>query len=157
MKPYIRFYFALVLALLTSIPAASAGNAFKANKHTIEKTSKPVKKVSQTMVYAFAVGTSLKDSTVYISSIQTLENATIESKKKFLQDRHIYSQQFKVYLNGQAGQPCTCALFFSTRKAKLEKEVLKLRKLYNRPKTQKLLKEVSEQDFQFISIDKLNL
>lgn len=100
-------------------------------------------------IYIFTIGTSLKDSTFYISSISKLESATLEKSTKFLSNRSFYSDQFKNYLNKTYGADHTCAVFFSGSKSALEKKYLKLRKQYNGKSTVRLV-EISNSDFTFV-------
>lgn len=99
-------------------------------------------------VYAFATGTCLNDSVVYISAIAQLDSATVNAKTKFLQDRQLYSYQFKMFLDKAYSKSHTCAVFFSENKNALEKKYIKLRRRYNKEKTTRFV-EVPADQFTF--------
>lgn len=105
-------------------------------------------------VYAFAIGTCLDDSVVYISAITPLDSATITSKTKFLQDRKLYSNQFKRYLDLAYDKSHTCAVFYSTKKDALEKKYVKIRHRYNKKEKDVLFVEIPSDQFKFVNIDK---
>lgn len=128
MKTILRF------ALVTLFSTLVASNIQAQNK--------------EKQIYAFAFGTCFNDSVVYLSAISPIPNATIESKTKFLNNRLAYSNQFKYYLDSKNSQPHTCALFFSTKKEKLQKKYAKMRQKYNKNK-QKQLTELTTADFEF--------
>ena len=48
----------------------------------------------------FGVATSFNDSTLYITEIQEISGAYIDSKTKFLVERDNYSYQLRDYLKG---------------------------------------------------------
>lgn len=84
-------------------------------------------KSKEKQVYAFAFGTCFNDSVVYLSAISPVPDGVIESKTKFLNNRSAYSNQFKFFLDSKNGHPHTCAVFFSTKKEKLQKKYAKIR------------------------------
>ena len=87
-------------------------------------TAKP----KQTKVYIFGVSINFTDSTTYLTDVQVLEPAYIETKTGFLYDRSIYSQQLQMWVEHAKGQPnTTCTVFFSTSKSKLEEKFIKAR------------------------------
>ncbi len=94
----------------------------------IPTEAKPVK---TSHLYMFGFSASFKDSVVYVTDIQDIEGAWIDSKTKFLQDRDQYSSQLKEYLANDLQQTGRVAIvFFATEKKKLEKQYLKLLKKY---------------------------
>lgn len=103
-------------------------------------------------VYAFAYGTCLSDSTVYLSAISQLDSATVEKKTEFLHNRSLYSYQFKVYLEHVYKKTYTCAVLYATSKDKLEKKYVKLRRHLNKSKDFRYI-EVPVTDFKFINPD----
>jgi len=137
MKPTITFILLILLALASTTP--------------LQAKEKPANGV-----YAFAIGTCLSDSIVYISAITPLDSATINSKTKFLQDRKRYSNQFKMYLDLAYGKSHTCALFFSTKKDALEKKYVKIRHRYNKKEKDVLFIEIPADQFKFVNIDNGN-
>lgn len=100
-------------------------------------------KPKQKKVWMFAYAASFTDSTAYVSDLQEIETAYIETKTGFLYDRSLYSLQFKNYLeeNLNIKNP-TCAVFFHTNRAKVEKKFLRIRKEYK--------------DFEGMSLKQLN-
>lgn len=86
---------------------------------------------NEKQIWAFAYGTCLNDSTVYVSAISTIPHATLDKKTQFLTNRAAYTAQFQQYLKQFAsdnrGIPATCAIFFDTKKSRLEKKFAKMR------------------------------
>lgn len=79
-------------------------------------------------VYAFSYGTCFNDSTVFISAVEVLEGAVVDSKTKFLVDRSRYSNRMKAYLDTHYDGAHTCAVFFDKKRDSLEKLYAKLRR-----------------------------
>ncbi len=102
---------------------------------TTEATAKP--KLSK--VYVFGVSTCYTDSLTYMTDIQALFPAYIESKTGFLYDRSIYSQQLQIWVETQKAQPgTTCTIFFSKSRSKLEKKYQKIQSRLRKDQTTKL-------------------
>ncbi|MBR1889369.1 MAG: hypothetical protein IJ816_01925 [Alloprevotella sp.] len=95
-------------------------------------------KVVGQQISLFGVGISLSDSVIYITPIQTIPEATIDSKTGFLDNRAFYSMQLKNFLEGQGVTNPICTTFFSTDKQKLNKKLGNVTKHYNRKFPQKL-------------------
>lgn len=107
-------------------------------------------KPKQTKVYIFGVSINFTDSVTYLTDIQALEPAYIETKTGFLYDRSIYSQQLQIWVEYAKNQPnTTCSVFFSTNKAKLEKKYLKIRNKFNKDQSTKI-KSLDAGEFKFI-------
>lgn len=99
-------------------------------------------------VYAFGVAASFTDSVVYYTDIQLLDSAKV-TKEGFLVHRDLYSYQLKNYLeNGQLQQNSTCMIYFSEKKAKLEKEAAKVLAKYKKSKNV-VLRRVDSAEFKF--------
>lgn len=82
-------------------------------------------------LYMFGFSASFKDSIIYVTNIQDVQGAWIDSKSKFLRHRDVYSNQLKEYLADSLQQPGrVCLIVFSTKKGKAEKEYLKMMKKY---------------------------
>ncbi len=79
-------------------------------------------------IYAFTYGTCFNDSVNYVSSIQPLQEGSIDKNTKFLEDRQTYSNRMKTFLDQKTGKVYTCAVFFNKNRSKLEKTYLKLRR-----------------------------
>lgn len=90
-------------------------------------------KVERTAVYIFGFSASFTDSVAYITDIQRLDSAYIETKSKFLMDRVVYSDQLQTYLEGfKDMKNSTCVVFFNTKKKDLLAEYNKIRKRYEK-------------------------
>ena len=107
-------------------------------------------KPKQTKVYIFGVSINFTDSTTYITDVQALEPAYIETRTGFLYDRSIYSQQLQIWVEYAKNQPnTTCTVFFSENKSQLEKKYIKVRNNYNKDQSTKL-KTLNAGEFKFI-------
>ena len=84
-------------------------------------------------VYIFGFSASFKDSVVYVTDIQNVPEAWVETKTKFLLGRDNYSYQMKNYLEDTKQQTHrVCMVFFALDKKKAEKKYLKLMKKYKK-------------------------
>ena len=93
--------------------------------------SSQAKPIQPAHVYMLGFTASFKDSVVYITEIQDVQGAWIDSKTKFLLDRDHYSYQLKEHMSEQYLEPDrVCVVFYATSKKKLEKQIRKLRKKY---------------------------
>lgn len=105
----------LLLAILMAVAVAPA-------------EAKPFK---TSHLYMFGFSASFKDSVIYVTNIQDVQGAWIDSKSKFLRHRDVYSNQLKEFLADSLQQPGrVCLVVFSTKKSKAEKEYLKMMKKY---------------------------
>lgn len=95
----------------------------------------PFFKTPSNKVYGFGVAASFKDTVVYITEIQELDSAVIDSKG-FLKGRPAYSLQLKTFMEESMKQEHqTCMIFFDRDIAKLKKAEEKLRKVYKKDKS----------------------
>lgn len=107
-------------------------------------------------LYVFGFAASFNDSTVFITEVQQVDSAWIESKGKFLYNRGEYAGQLRTYLRTLGKEDETCVVFFATSEKEILKQYVKLRKTYEQPK-KKDLKErgrflvtnVRKESFQF--------
>ena len=102
----------------------------------------------QQSIYMFAYGTSFNDSTIYLSTVEVVKNATLEQKTNFLNNRLSYSNVFKQYLDVKYSGIHTTAVFFNVKREKLEKMYLKIRRNAQKSRTMRLV-EVPASDFRF--------
>lgn len=102
----------------------------------------------QQSIYMFAYGTSFNDSTIYLSTVEVVKNATLEQKTNFLNNRLSYSNAFKQFLDVKYSGIHTTAVFFNVKREKLEKMYLKIRRNTQKGRTMRLV-EVSASDFRF--------
>lgn len=102
----------------------------------------------QHSIYMFAYGTSFNDSTIYLSTVEVVKNATLEQKTNFLNNRLSYSNAFKQFLDVKYSGIHTTAVFFNVKREKLEKMYLKIRRNTQKSRTMRLV-EVPASDFRF--------
>ena len=103
---------------------------------------------SQQSIYMFAYGTSFNDSTIYLSTVEVVKNATLEQKTNFLNNRLSYSNAFKQFLDVKYSGIHTTAVFFNVKREKLEKMYLKIRRNTQKSRAMRLV-EVPTSDFRF--------
>lgn len=94
--------------------------------------SKQPKDKNKYGVYLAGVSASFADSLVFFTDIQFVDSAAVD-EKDMLVGRASYSYQLKDYLEQKQGeQNRTCFMFFNRKKAKLEKEMKKLKEKYQK-------------------------
>lgn len=99
-------------------------------------------------VYIVGVSASFTDSLVYFTEVQVLDSVSLDNNR-MLPNRSHYSYQLKNYLEQQEGlENRTCFVYFSTRRATLEKTVTKLKGKYQKGKTM-LIRQVNPNAFRF--------
>ena len=113
-------------------------------------TTDAVAKPKQAKVYVFGVSINFTDSVTYITDVQTLDPAYIDTKTGFLYDRSIYSQQLQIWIEYNMKQPnTTCTIFFSKNKSKLESKYVKVRDKIRKDDST-VLKTIDTGKFKFI-------
>jgi len=111
--------------------------------------SAKIEKTNQMYMYGFSA--SFKDSVIYVTDIQNVQGAWIETKTKFLVERDEYSRQLKDYLADKLQQPGrVCMVFFHTKKSKAEKQFLKLMKKYQKGYE---VRHLNATEFKFEAVD----
>lgn len=86
------------------------------------------KETTNQVVYMFGYATSFNDSVHYITAIQEVNGAEI-GKKGFLSNREFYSNLLKYHIERKYDvKHETAVTFFSTKRSKVEKKYLKLRR-----------------------------
>ncbi len=109
------------------------------------------KSLKTNQVYMFGFSASFKDSIVYVTDIQHVEGAWIETKNKFLLGRDNYSYQLKNYLTDSLNQQDRiCMVFYALKKKKAEKLYLKLMKKYKKGYEVRYL---NAREFKFDAVD----
>ena len=83
-------------------------------------------------IYAFGFSASFNDSTIYFTDIQQIDNATIESKNNFLQNRTEYAEQLRDYFNSIGLKHRTCLISYGLTQKDAEKKLVRLRKRYSK-------------------------
>lgn len=107
----------------------------------------------ETPIFLFGLSRSLNDSTVYMTEIQLISTAEIDTKTKFLQDREKYSEQLTEYLEKIGVNYPTTVTEYSTSRNKAEKKFLKLRNKFMREGGFEL-KIVTTDSFQYNPLEK---
>lgn len=114
-------------------------------------SSVDAKPLKTSRVYMFGFSASFKDSIVYVTDIQNVQEAWIDTKTKFLLGRDQYSAQLKNYLADKLNQPGRVSMvLFQLNKKKAEKLYLKLMKKYQKGYE---IRYVNVKDFSFEAID----
>jgi len=82
-------------------------------------------------MYMFGFAASFNDSIVHFTEIQAVDSVWIDAKTKFMAGRENYSYQLRDYLSEKAQMPHrTCVVFYNQDRQKLEKEYLKMKRIY---------------------------
>ncbi len=107
-------------------------------------------KVEQKPVYICGYAINFTDSTVFLTEVQCIDTAYVESKNGFLMDRNQYSSQLNHYMKKHSGgKNYTCMVLFDRKQSRLQKRVEKIRKR-NGKDYGTHLKTLSTAEFQFI-------
>lgn len=102
-------------------------------------------------IYAFGFSTSLTDSTIYLTPISTLPNASIDKKTHFLNDRTEYTHQLKTFLESKYPGHQTTVIFFNTSRKKLENQYIKVRRSAKKNTANKVV-ELESNAFKFSAV-----
>ncbi len=101
-------------------------------------------------IYIFGFSTSFSDPTVYHTEVQQINGEELD-KNGFLKKREQYSYQLKNYLEGTKGKSSqTSMIYFSKKKAILEKEALQLLNKYKKDKTY-TIETIPASEFKFVT------
>mgnify|MGYP007101843679 CR=1 FL=1 len=97
--------------------------------------SASAKEVVVPKMYMFAFAASFTDTIVYFSNVMEVDSVWIDSKNDFLIGRDTYSRQFREFLaEKKQMQNRTCVVFYGTKRQKVEKKYLKMKRLYTKSK-----------------------
>lgn len=103
-------------------------------------------------VYVFGVGDSMRDSTVYITSVQCIPQANIQKRTNFLLDRPYFSLQLKNHFSRSLGDPNRlCIVYYFKNEKEALKKMMKARSAYLDEGKQ--VKSVSAEEFSFAPMD----
>ena len=107
-------------------------------------------KVEQRPVYICGYAVNFADSAAYVTEIQCIDTAYVESRNGFLMDRNLYSDQLNYFVKKQfGGKHYTCMVLFDKKQARLQKRVERMRKRQeNDPSVR--LHTIAAADFRFI-------
>lgn len=104
-------------------------------------------------VYLFGVGINFADSTVYLSAVERLDEVPLDRSQGYLLNRYAYSEQLYQYLYTKAEMRNeTCAVVFSTSRAKAEKRYLHLRRKMIKERGVRNVIEIPGGDFHFKAV-----
>ena len=120
--------------------------------------SAEAKQVRTSSMYMFGFSASFKDSVIYMTDVQQVEGAWIDTKTKFLLGRENYSHQLKEYLADKLQQPeRVCMVFFAKKKKKAEKLYLKMKRKYvEKSKGNYDVRYLNERAFKFEAVEMEN-
>ena len=81
-------------------------------------------------MYMAGVSASFTDSLIYFTDVQFVDSVVLD-KNKLLPLRELYSEQLEDYLENNLGMKNrTCFIYFDVKKAKVEKEIKKMKEKY---------------------------
>lgn len=87
-------------------------------------------KVKMQKVYMMGISVSFVDSVAFMTDVQELDSANLQSNG-FLSERLLYTFQLDNYVTGTCHVPnVTSAVYFSTKRKKMEAKFEKLNRLY---------------------------
>jgi len=116
-------------------------------------------------MYMFGFAASFSDTIVHFTDIQAIDSVCIDSKTRFMSGRENYSYQLRDYLANKMQMPHrTCVVFYNEKREKLEKEYLKMKRIYTtgKKKSKKKdlqskshydIREILSSDFKFQTVD----
>ena len=102
----------------------------------------------QQAIYICGIATSFNDSTVYMTDIQMIENAWVDTKTGFLYSRDNYSYQLKDYLKKVGVSHPTCVTIFGKTRKEAEKKYMALKRRYT-TKGKYDVKYIAADDFKY--------
>lgn len=136
---YLKFLFVTLALLVTT-----AGNMSAADKCEPE-------------VYMFGYAFSFNDSTLYLTTIQKVENVWMRSRANFVIERETYSKQLQNYFENDGVKNMTCGISFHKKHKKLMKRYNKLKARYNKRMKHIKIISLSDADFAFTSVVPLQI
>ena len=107
-------------------------------------------KKQESGMYMAGVSASFTDSLIYFTDVQIVDSVVLD-KNKLLPLRELYSEQLEDYLENNLGMKNrTCFIYFDVKKAKVEKEIKKMKEKYLKD-GKAVLKEVGT-EFKFTKV-----
>lgn len=93
------------------------------------------KRVIIPKMYMFGMAASFNDTIIHFTNVMEVDSVWIEKKNNFLLGRNYYSHQLRDYLatHEQLAQR-TCITVFAKKRAKAEKKLVKMMRLYTKSK-----------------------
>lgn len=102
--------------------------------------------------YCYGMVASFKDSTVYITEIQSIDSLYMNSKTGFILGRDNYSLQLKYYVESTFNEKHkTCIFVYDLKRKNLQKKYDKMMKKYKSGTF--IVKNINESDFKFTPVD----
>lgn len=105
----------------------------------------------QECIFAYGLATSFNDSTVYITDIQQIDNAWVDTKSGFLYSRDNYSYQLRDYLKRNGVAHPTCVTVYGKTRKDVEKKYMSIKKRYT-TKGKYDIKYINANDFSYSAI-----
>ncbi len=104
-------------------------------------------------VYMFGLAASFNDSTVYVTDVQRVDSAWVDSRTKFLFSRDAYSQQLRLFLAEKGEKDRTCITSFSFDEKEAVKKFDKLvGKYVNNKKANFNIRYLKSPDFTYEAV-----
>lgn len=118
-------------------------------------TDVSAKRKMMPQVYIFGFSAAFTDSIVYMTNVQAVDSAWIDTKTKFLLGRDSYTYQLKNFFTQKQNlQNRTCMVFFATDRSDAEKKYLKMKRKYTTEAKNKYdVRYIDESDFRFKAVD----
>lgn len=103
-------------------------------------------------VYVFGIGDSMKDSTVFFTHVQRVDNANLQKRTGFLLDRADFSQQLKKYFATSLNDKNRlCIIYYFKKEKEAIKKLQKVRSNYLDDGM--LVKYIDQEAFSFTPIE----
>lgn len=131
---YLKFLFVAIVLLVTT-----AGRIQAADKCEPE-------------IYMFGYAFSFNDSTLYLTTIQKVENVWMHSRNNFVIERETYSHQLQQYFENDNVMNMTCGISFHKKNKKLLKKYNKLKARYAKKMKHIRIITLSDADFAFTTV-----
>ena len=122
----------------------------KSEKKREKKSSEERQSKIVNQLYVYGIAYSPADSTVQLTDVLFIKNASVNKKTGFLNNRGDYANQLKTYLECQGQKNRTCVVVYNEKLGKLSKDYDKVQARYR--KKNFLIKNVSQTDFRFQTI-----
>ena len=103
-------------------------------------------------MYMFGYAYSFNDSTLYLTSIQKVDNVWVLPHNGFVIERETYSRQLQQYFENDGITDMTCGISYSTKSKKIIKKFNKIKERYKKRVKHMRIAFLSEGDFAFTSI-----
>ncbi len=130
---YIKFLFIAFVMLLATAGKVSADN--KCLPH----------------LYMFGYAFSFNDSTLYITTVQNVNDVWVRPRNGFVIERETYSNQLQRYFENDGVLNMTCGISYDEKEKKALKKFNKLKERYAKKMKHMRVVTLSEGDFAFTS------